>query len=106
MDRETRKKNREAKECKALAILQNEVQCKNRSARKILDRLKEIDMSIAHLTEVIQLDRGDFLKREFLRQLENEKRLLISQTIKRGTPKTYLKKIFENHKSTINHENH
>ena len=100
MDRETRKKNREAKECKALAILQNEVQCKNRSARKILDRLKEIDMSIAHLTEVIQLDRGDFLKREFRRHLETEKRLIISQTIKRGWPRAYLKTLFANQKST------
>lgn len=106
MDRKTRKKNREAKERKAVAILQNEVQCKNRSAKKILERLAEIDLSITNVAKAIRLDPGDFLKREFLRQLENEKRLLISQTIKRGTPKTYLKKIFENHKSTINHENH
>ena len=105
MDRETRKKNREAKERKALAILQNEIQSKNPLARKILDRMKEIDLSIAHLTEAIQLDRGDFLKREFLLQLETEKRLIISQTIKRGWPKAYLKTLFANQKST-HHENH
>jgi|GEM_PF-3923516 len=99
MNREQRKRNKVVKEFRAGKMLKLESDYGNRSAASIRDRITEVDCKIAKVNEILQLNPQDFVTREFLTELEQEKRGLINMTLQRGWPKTYLKELFEKQKS-------
>ena len=93
MNREQRKRNKIAKENRAVKMLQLESEYGNRSAASIRDRITELYVKIAKVNELLELNPQDFVTREFLAELEEEKRGLINMTLQRGWPKTYLREL-------------
>ena len=93
MNRAERKRNKILKELRAGNMLTIESKYGNRSAACIRDRITEVDCKIAKVNEILQLNPQDFVTREFLTELEQEKRGLINMTLQRGWPKTYLKEL-------------
>jgi hypothetical protein len=93
MNREQRKRNKIAKENRAGKMLKLESEYGNRSAASIRDRITEVECKIAKVNEILQLNPQDFVTREFLTELEQEKRGLINMTLQRGWPKTYLREL-------------
>lgn len=98
MNRKITQANWECKYRKARAILRNESELGNLSSRASLRRFGEIERLLRNVTDVLKKDPSDFLKREFLRQLSVERKLLIDQVLKRGWPRQFLKDTFDQRK--------
>jgi hypothetical protein len=107
MDRQTRKLNKIRKEFKAMQLLNDELKVGNRYSQAIRQRLLQVKQMMAEVNDILYIN-PDFISREFYKELEQEKRMLISMTIQYGWPKTYLKKLFEKQKQERiqNQQNH
>ncbi len=98
MDRKITKANWERKTRKALTLLQNESRLGNLASGAALRRFEEIERLLLNVRDVLKKDPSDFIKKEFLKELETERKLLITQALNRGFPKRYLKELFEKRK--------
>lgn len=97
MDRQTRKLNKVRKEFKALQLLNDELKVGNKYSLAIRQRLLQVKHMMAEVNDILKIN-PDFISREFYKELEQEKRMLVSMTLQYGWPKTYLKKLFEKQK--------
>ena len=97
MDRQTRKLNKVRKEFKALQLLNDELKVGNKYSLAIRQRLLQVKHMMAEVNVILKIN-PDFISREFYKELEREKRMLVSMTLQYGWPKTYLKKLFEKQK--------
>ncbi len=110
MNRETRKRNTILKEKKARVLLYYEAKHGSRKAENIYRRIQEIHEHIDDLDEILKpppteqryLRKGrhtdnplNFMTREFKAELEAEKRLLVSMTLRSGSPKRYLAELHQ-----------
>ena len=99
MNRAERRRNKLLKELRAAKMLNLETSYGNRTAGSIKERISGVDFKIAQVKEILQLNPNDFVTKEFIAELEHEKRELVNMTLKQGCPKTYLKELFEKQKS-------
>lgn len=105
MNRKITNANWEPKIRKALTLLQNESLLGNLSSRVSLRRFNEIEKLLVNVRDLLKKDPSDFIKKEFARELETERKFLIIQTLRRGSPRRYLKDLFEKQKIERNHIN-
>ena len=97
MDRQTRQINKIKKEFKAMQLLDEELQMGNRYSATIRQRILQVKQMMAEVKDMLKI-KPDFISREFYKELEQEKQMLVSMTLQYGWPKTYLKKLFEKQK--------
>ncbi len=93
MDRETRQLNKLIKEFKAMQLLDDELKMGNRHSVIIRQRIIKVKSIMAEVKDILKTN-PDFISREFLKELDQERSMLVRMTLQYGWPKTYLKKLF------------
>lgn len=94
MNREKRRLNKLVKEFKALKCLNDEAKSGNRYAGNIRKRIIQVKSLSSEVKDLLETDTS-FVNLEFLKELERERRMLVSLTLQYGWPKTYLTNLFK-----------
>ena len=80
-----------------MQLLDDELKMGNRYAATIRQRIIQVKQMMSEVKDILKIN-PDFISREFYKELEQEKQMLVSMTLQYGWPKTYLKKLFEKQK--------